>query len=62
MELDALPPDELRTLYQEALDSYWDMTPYDAVKGREATERAWLRQQADDYGDDQDDEGGEDDD
>ncbi|MGO9154113.1 hypothetical protein [Mycobacterium sp.] len=42
VELDALPPDVLRRLYQDALDSYWDESTFEAVIEREATERAEL--------------------
>jgi hypothetical protein len=60
VELDALPPDQLRALYQAEIDRYWDMSAYEGVRDREATERAWLRQQADGYADR--DEGRDDDD
>jgi hypothetical protein len=36
VELDALPPDELRRLYEEALADYWDQDAYEAVCRRES--------------------------
>lgn len=46
VELDALPPDQLRALYQEAINRYWDMSLYmslyDAVIARERDERREL--------------------
>ncbi len=43
VELDALAPDVLRGLYQDAVDEYWDGDAYDAVIEREAEERDQLR-------------------
>jgi hypothetical protein len=43
VELDALPPDILRDLYQEAIDRHWDTSEYDRVLRREEKERATLR-------------------
>lgn len=42
VELDALPPDVLRRLYQEAIDRYWDATQFDAVMQTELVERRKL--------------------
>jgi hypothetical protein len=43
VELDALPPDQLRTLYQDAIDQFWGMTAYRRVLEQEARDRAVLR-------------------
>lgn len=43
VELDALPPDVLRQLYQDAIDRYWDMSAYEAALRREKAERHTLR-------------------
>jgi hypothetical protein len=43
VELDALPPDELRRLYEDALDPFWDVSTSEAVLDREADERESLR-------------------
>jgi len=43
VELDALPPDVLRNLFQEAIDAHWDTSEYDRVMRREAKERRTLR-------------------
>jgi hypothetical protein len=50
VELDALAPDVLRGLYQDAIDLYWDAGAYDAALVRENIERGEL------YDDDQDDD------
>jgi hypothetical protein len=42
VELDALPPDTLRELYQDALAEFWDTSAYEASMDREAAERAQL--------------------
>ncbi len=42
VELDALPPDVLRQLYQEAIDGFWDKSKYRAVLDRERQERDRL--------------------
>jgi hypothetical protein len=39
VEVDALPPDTLRTLYEQALTPYWDTSRYEAVCQREDAER-----------------------
>lgn len=43
VELDALDPNDLRALYQDAIDDYWDASAFDAVLLRERTERESLR-------------------
>jgi hypothetical protein len=43
VELDALPPDVLRNLFQEAIDSHWDTSEYESLLRREDAERATLR-------------------
>jgi hypothetical protein len=42
VELDALPPDTLRALYEDALASYWDESIYEDVLERENAERGDL--------------------
>ena len=42
-ELDALPPDVLRGLYQAALDELWDTSAYQRVLAQEEHERQTLR-------------------
>lgn len=42
VELDALPPDVLRELYQGAIERYWDKSAFDAAIEREASERATI--------------------
>ena len=43
VELDALDPDDLRDLYQAAIDRYWDMSAYERVLEDEAADLARLR-------------------
>jgi hypothetical protein len=43
VELDALDPDDLRALYQEAVDRYWDTSAYEQVLRDEDAGRARLR-------------------
>jgi hypothetical protein len=43
VELDALDPPELRRLYREAIDRYWDNDAYRAVLAREDEERKRFR-------------------
>lgn len=43
VELDALPPDDLRRLYQNAIDGYWDTSRYEQVLAREAEGKAALQ-------------------
>lgn len=42
VELDALPPDDLRRLYQAAINEFWDTSQYEAVLVHEDSERAEL--------------------
>ena len=42
VELDALPPDLLHELYQEAVADYWDESAFDLAMERERDERAAL--------------------
>jgi hypothetical protein len=41
--LTPLPPEELRKLYQKAIDRLWDKKAYEKVLEQEALERAVLR-------------------
>ena len=43
VELDALDPDDLQELYQEALDEFWDTSAYDHAVEQEQRERKVLR-------------------
>jgi hypothetical protein len=43
VELDALDPDDLRRLYQEAIDRYWDVSAYEAVRAQERQDLRRLR-------------------
>ena len=43
VELDALPPDVLRDLFQAAIDAHWDTSAFKRVLRREKNERATLR-------------------
>lgn len=43
VELDALPPTDLRALYRRALDDFWDSSPFEASLAREADDRERLR-------------------
>jgi hypothetical protein len=42
VELDALPPDVLRGLFQAAIDAYWDKSAYDEAVRREERDRERL--------------------
>lgn len=42
VELDALPPDTLRQLYEDELAVFWDTSAYQVSMAREAAERAQL--------------------
>jgi hypothetical protein len=42
VELDALPPDVLRTLYIDAIAAFWDDDAYQQARAREETERRSL--------------------
>jgi hypothetical protein len=44
VELDALDPNVLRSLYQTGIDQYWDTSAYEAVLATEAAERQRLVQ------------------
>jgi len=44
VELDALDPDDLRQLYQDAIDGFWDESAYEAALEQEASDIAALRQ------------------
>ena len=46
VELDALDPDDLRDLYQAAINPYWDVSAYAAVRIREDADRQRLRDAA----------------
>lgn len=47
VEVDALPPETLRALYQQAIDQFWDADAYRDVLAREKVDRsrlqAWIR-------------------
>ena len=43
VELDALPPDDLRQLFEAAIAPYWDVSAYDRVLAREAEDRRQLQ-------------------
>jgi len=43
VELDALDPDDLRALFQSAVDRFWDTSMYEAVLRHEDADRARLR-------------------
>jgi hypothetical protein len=43
VELDALPPDVLRELFQSAIDRHWDTSEYERALCLEESERAMLR-------------------
>ena len=42
LSFDALPPDVLRTLFDAAITDHWDVSTFEAVRTREADERAAL--------------------
>jgi hypothetical protein len=42
VELDALPPDVLRGLFEDALEDLWDVSAYEAVLEQEDAERKRL--------------------
>jgi hypothetical protein len=46
VEVEAIPPDLLRSLYDDALATYWDKSTYDAVVAREHKDRAELAEAA----------------
>lgn len=43
VELDALPPETLRALYQDAIAGYWDTSAYESVLVQEEHDRQRLR-------------------
>jgi hypothetical protein len=43
VELDALDPDDLRSLFQAAIDGYWDTSAFEAVMAREDEDMSLLR-------------------
>lgn len=43
VELDALPPDTLRSLYQRGIDHYWDSDVYETAMAREREDRRALQ-------------------
>lgn len=49
VELDALPPDVLRRLYQEAIDAHWDRSKYAAVLDQESQERELIERFRDEF-------------
>ena len=42
VELDALPPETMRSLFQAAIDQFWDTSIYEAVMAREVDDLAQL--------------------
>lgn len=42
VELDALPPDVLRSLYQAGIDEWWNDEAYEQSLAQEEEERGWL--------------------
>jgi hypothetical protein len=48
VEVEAVPPETLRRLYQEAISAEWDVSAYEAVLAREADERDRLLDLLDD--------------
>jgi hypothetical protein len=46
VELDALDPDDLRSLFQAAIDGYWDTSAYSAMLARERDDLLRLREVA----------------
>ena len=44
VELDALDPDTLRSLFTDAIDGYWDTSAYEAVLAREQEDLRRLRE------------------
>jgi hypothetical protein len=50
IELDAIPPDELQRLYQEAIDNFFDHDAYDDVLAHEREERAKVEALAEEGG------------
>lgn len=44
VEVEAIPPDTLRDLYQDALDRYWDADAFGAILAAEQADRERLRE------------------
>jgi hypothetical protein len=42
VELDAIDPDELHRLFQDAVDGFWDTSAYEAIREQERVERATI--------------------
>jgi hypothetical protein len=60
VELDALDPDDLRALFQQALEPFWDTSKFEAVLAQEDRDRAVIVDVLDtleDTSDDEDDDG-----
>jgi hypothetical protein len=49
VEVEALDPDDLRTLIQTEIDANWDKSEFERVKQRERTERGQLQELADEW-------------
>lgn len=49
VEVEAIPPDTLRDLYQDAIDDYWDESQCEAVVAREEEQRSRLADLADTF-------------
>lgn len=47
IELDALPPEDLRRVYQEAIDEFFDYEAFEAVKAHEAIEKRKVEMMSD---------------
>jgi hypothetical protein len=56
VEVEAVHPDILRRLYQEAVDEVWDTSTYEEVLAREERERSGLEEVLDRYEADEDDD------
>lgn len=50
VELDALPPETLRSLFESAIAPHWDVSAYERVVAREDVDRAALRELAGSFG------------
>jgi hypothetical protein len=53
VEMEALDPNDLRALFADAIDRFWDTPTYQQVLGWEADERAALTRLADEWEDEQ---------
>ena len=47
VELDALPPETLRSLYKTALSEHWDTSAYQRVLAQERIDRAQIQEALD---------------